>query len=216
MIEYEILPGMYICPTPAGAYYAVSSPLEDPSRTILNGMLRKNESQIFSTETLKNITGISNDYDSLEQIYRLQNLGLVTGLRNKYISPQGSIETVMPKILADLAGRGKALLSDQEGFYLATHGFHHETAEELAGLSADLCSMHARHAGLLEGNLGLTTCAWALTNAGGTCEVGFWPIFIENYRFVLVISGAPILNQTAMLDMAWGLSRRYSKNNHNM
>ncbi|HET19431.1 MAG TPA: hypothetical protein ENO16_02330 [Chromatiales bacterium] len=209
MAEYELLQGLHIAPSPAGAYYAASSPLEDPARSTLIRLLGQTESPAFRTDALREITGLDDEQAALEHIYRLQDLGLVQGLPEGRHSPQGSLETALPGILAELAGRGKALLADEQGFYLAAHGFHHETAEELAGLSADLGSLHTRHVGLLEGNLGLRTSAWALINAGGASEVGFWPLFVGRYRFVLIIGGTPNLNQAATLDLIWMLFRRY-------
>ncbi|MEW5972889.1 MAG: hypothetical protein AB1713_03920 [Pseudomonadota bacterium] len=209
MAEYELLSGLHIAPSPAGAYYAASSPLDDPARATLIRLLGHTESPPFTVNALREITGLADEQAALEHVYRLQDLGLVQGLREPSHSPKGSLETALPGILAELAGRGKALLADEQGFYLATHGFHHETAEELAGLSADLGSLHTRHVGLLEGNLGLRTSAWALINAGGVSEIGFWPLFVGRYRFVLIISGTPNLNQAATLDLVWMLFRRY-------
>jgi hypothetical protein len=209
MAEYELLQGLHIAPSPAGAYYAASSPLDDPARATLIRLLGHIETPSFTVGTLREITGIHDEQAALEHIYRLQDLGLVQGLRESRHSPQGSLETALPGILAELAGRGKALLADEQGFYLATHGFHHETAEELAGLSADLGSLHTRHIGLLEGNLGLHTSAWAVINAGGVSEIGFWPLFVGRNRFVLIINGTPNLNQAATLDLIWMLFRRY-------
>ena len=209
MAEYELRSGLHIAPSPAGAYYAASSPLDDPARATLIRLLGYTESPPFNVDVLRELTGLNDEQAALEHIYRLQDLGLVQGLREPRHSPQGSLETALPGILAELAGRGKALLADEQGFYLATHGFHHETAEELAGLSADLGSLHTRHVGLLEGNLGLRTSAWALINAGGVSEIGFWPLFVGRYRFVLIISGTPNLHQAATLDLVWMLFRRY-------
>lgn len=209
MAEYELLQGLHIAPTPAGAYYAASSPVEDQARTTLARLLLKTTSPAFRPDMLGETTGMADPQEGLEHVFRLQELGLVQGISGERHPPSGPLETTLPGVLAELAGRGKALLADEQGFYLATHGFHHETAEELAGLSADLGSMHTRHLGLIEGNLGLHTSAWALVNAGGVSEIGFWPLFIGCYRFVLIISGTPNLNQPAMLDLVWMLFRRY-------
>ena len=55
----------------------------------------------------------------------------------------------------------------------------------------------------------MRSSAWALINAGGMSNMGFWPLFIGKHRFVLIISGAPKLDQPAMLDLVWLLFRRY-------
>ncbi len=211
MAEYEPIEGLYIAPTPAGAYYVAASPHEDPARTTLLRLFGHTESPPLSAESLRRLTEIDDPQSALAHLFRLQDMGLVYGLREVRSSPRGSLEATLPGILAELAGRGKALLADEQGFYLATQGFRHETAEELAGLSADLGSLHTRHIGLLEDNLARRTSAWGLVNAAGVSEIGFWPLFIGRYRFVLIVSGTPNFNQQATVDLVWLLFRRYGE-----
>ncbi len=209
MNEYEFERGLFIAPTPAGAYFAASSVTQEPARATLSRLLAFPEFPAFESALLVELTGLSDERLALEHIYRLQALGLVHGLQASRRLTSESLEASLPPLLAELAGDGKALLADEQGFYLGCHGFHHETAEELAGLSADLGSLHARHFALLEGHLGMRSGAWALINAGGMSNMGFWPLFIGKHRFVLIISGAPKLDQPAMLDLVWMLFRRY-------
>ena len=209
MNEFELLRGLYIAPTPAGAYFAASSVTQEPARNILCRLLAYPEFPAFDSALLSELTGVSDEPTALEHIYRMQSLGLVHGLQSTRKQSTDSLEVSLPSLLAELAGQGKALLADEQGFYLGCHGFHHETAEELAGLSADLSSLHSRHFALLEGHLGMRSSAWALINAGGMSNMGFWPLFIGKHRFVLIISGAPKLDQPAMLDLVWLLFRRY-------
>ncbi len=209
MNEYEFERGLFIAPTPAGAYFAASSVTQEPARVSLGRLLAYPEFPSFEPAVLAEISGLSDVQAGLEHVYRLQSLGLVYGLPTSRRLTTESLESSLPSILAELAGDGKALLADEQGFYLGCHGFHHETAEELAGLSADLGSLHARHFALLEGHLGMRSSAWALINAGGMSSMGFWPLFIGKHRFVLIISGAPKLDQPAMLDLVWMLFRRY-------
>ncbi|MEW5838524.1 MAG: hypothetical protein AB1717_06795 [Pseudomonadota bacterium] len=209
MNEYDFERGLFIAPTPAGAYFAASSVTQEPARTSLSRLLAYAEFPAFEPALLSEITGLIDEQTALEHIYRLQALGLVHGLPTTHKQSSESLETSLPPILAELAGDGKALLADEQGFYLGCHGFHHETAEELAGLSADLGSLHSRHFALLEGHLGMRSSAWALINAGGMSNMGFWPLFIGKHRFVLIISGAPRLDQPAMLELVWLLFRRY-------
>lgn len=209
MNKFELLRGLYVTPTPAGAYFAASSVTQEPARVSLCRLLAYAEFPAFDEALLSELTGVSDAQTALEHIYRLQSLGLIHGLAFAQKQSTDNLETSLPAILAELAGNGKALLADEQGFYLGCHGFHHETAEELAGLSADLGSLHARHFALLEGHLGMRSSAWALINAGGMSNMGFWPLFIGKHRFVLIISGAPKLDQPAMLDLVWLLFRRY-------
>jgi hypothetical protein len=209
MSEFELLRGLYVAPTPAGAYFAASSVTQEPARTSLCRLLAYSEFPVFDAALLSELTGVSDEQAALEHIYRLQALGLIHGLSTTRKQSTDNLEASLPSLLAELVGEGKALLADEQGFYLGCHGFHHETAEELAGLSADLSSLHSRHFALLEGHLGMRSSAWALINAGGMSTMGFWPLFIGKHRFVLIISGAPKLDQPAMLDLVWLLFRRY-------
>jgi len=209
MSEFELLRGLYVAPTPSGAYFAASSVTQEPARTSLCRLLAYSDFPAFDAALLREVTGVNDEQTALEHIYRLQALGLIHGLSATRKQSTDNLESSLPSLLAELAGEGKALLADEQGFYLGCHGFHHETAEELAGLSADLSSLHSRHFALLEGHLGMRSSAWALINAGGMSNMGFWPLFIGKHRFVLIISGVPKLDQPAMLDLVWLLFRRY-------
>lgn len=210
MPDYELITGLYLAPTPAGAYYAVSSPNEEICRRILLNLMAEEVSPALTLPNLFQLSKGDSEH-ALEYLYRMQTLNLVQGLREPSRVPSGKLEQLLVDILASLAGRNKILLADDQGFCLASHGFHHESAEELAGLSADLSNLHQRHQGLLIGNLSLQTSAWALVNAGGNSEIGFWPLYIGKQRFVLIMTGLPNLNKIAIVDLIWLLSRRYGQ-----
>jgi hypothetical protein len=106
---------------------------------------------------------------------------------------------------------GKVLLADMQGFYLASHGFPHEVAEELSGLSAELATVHSRRSGVLMNNLGVANHSWGIIDVFGNSQIGFWPLFIGKNRFVLVISGVPHFNQPEFVDLIWALSIRYAE-----
>ncbi len=210
MIQYELKTDLYISLTPTGAYYAVSSPEADPSRHLLHTVLRQ---QTSPTLTVGGLTewNRSNESEALDLLYHLQSLGWVDGLTKPTNAPVGALEDVLPLLLPPLSSSGKALLADDQGFYIASHGFAHETSEELSALSADIGSLYGRHSGLIKSNLGLGTSAWSLVDAGGNSQVGFWPMFIGTQRFVLILGGMPHLNQPELLQLIWALSIRYGK-----
>jgi hypothetical protein len=211
MMSFTLTEGQYIVPTPAGAYHAVASPTPDATRNTLRHLLRQPKIQAFSEENLNSLMDgkFVNPNEFLEQIYRLQEMGLVQSHPEPREAVRGTVEKNIPELLALIAGKGKALLADNQGFYLGRHGFAHETAEELAGLSADLSALYLRHARLLNGNMGMSSSAWGLINAGGLSELSCYPLFVGEERFVLVLSNAPNLNQTAFLDLIWMLILRF-------
>ena len=210
MGNYRLKPGHYLLPSPAGAFHAVASGRRDPARRLLLALMRENESPLAEPARLRHWSGCESDEEALELLYRMQSLGWIEAAKGPRQAPGGALETVLPQRLARLAATGKALLADQQGFHLASSGFHHEAAEELSALSADLAALHQRHAGLLDNNLGLPSAAWALVDAAGNSLLGCWPLHVGAQRFTLVLDGEPRLNQQAFTETVWALNKRYA------
>ena len=139
----------------------------------------------------------------------LQEAGLIIGLEHSEQAPPETLERLLPQLLRTLSDEGKAVLAESRGLYLGSAGFPHEAAEELAALSANLTAVYARHKELLQGNLGYRQRAWGLIDASGNSEVGFWPVYIGQNRFTLIIGGIPQLNQPAFKQLVWALEMRY-------
>lgn len=195
MADYRIADGLFLYPTPAGAYYAVSTKENDKPRQFLRTLFRQNDTPELSLEQLQQLTGIADAEKNQELLYHCQKLGLVQGLEQKRVAPSETLEQLLPRLLGKISENGKVLLADNEGFYLASHGIVHEAAEELSALCAEIAIVHDRRSGLLMNNLGIGSQAWAIVNAGGVSQVGFWPLFIGETRFVIAIIGIPHFNQ---------------------
>lgn len=211
MSKYKLVEGLYIYPTPAGAYYAVSSTEEDKSRRFLKRLLQQQQTPRLTLENLLMLQGDSGDEErAFELLHHCQKLGWVQGLSAVKECPQGALEDILPKFLKKISENGKVLLADDQGFYLALSGFVHEVAEELSALGAEISTLHMRRSGLLMSNMGLGSHAWAVVNAAGKSQVGFWPVFIGKNRFVITVSGTPHFNQPEFVSLAWALSIRYS------
>ncbi len=207
---YSIREGYFVLPTPAGAYYAVSGREENGTRRLLRRLVGQDSSPRLDIESLQSWTRAGSPDEALDVLFHIQSLGWVEGFREQQHAPSGALESMLPERLDALSSTGKAMLADEHGFYIASRGFAHETAEELSAVSADLGSLYERHRGLLASNLGLETSAWALVDAAGNSRVGFWPLFIGSQRFVLVLGGVPRLNQPALTELIWSLSKRYA------
>ena len=212
MSKYTLVEGLYIYPTPAGAYYAVSSTEEDKSRRFLKKLLQQKRTPLLTIENLLILQGDSKEEESaFELLHHCQKLGWVQGLTEAKEFPAGVLEDILPGFLKKISENGKVLLADDQGFYLALSGFAHEVAEELSALGAEISTLHMRRSGLLISNMGLGSHAWAVVNAAGKSQVGFWPVFIGKNRFVITVSGTPHFNQPEFVSLAWALSIRYSE-----
>lgn len=208
MNEYILHKELYMAPTPAGAFYCYASPNQDPARRLLQRLLLLRETPRLSSARLSEWAGVS-EGEAHQLLYHLQSQSLVHGLEQPLTCPSGPLEEVLPNLLPALSSEGKSLLADDQGFYVASSGFPHESAEELAALSADLGVLHKRHIHLLANNLGYRANAWTLGDAAGNSQIGFWPLYIGHQRFSLVIEGIPHLNQQAFTELAWVLGVRY-------
>lgn len=210
MSSFTINKGLYINPTPRGAYYAVQDNAKDATRNLLIKLLQLDETPELSSEVISSLCQMSPD-DSLNLLHRMQKLGLISGQETVEKAPENNLESILPELLASLSDSEKALLAEHSGLYLGASGFPHEAAEELAAISANLSEVYQRHKGLLQGNLGFNQHAWGLIDAAGNSEVGFWPLYIGYNQFTLVIHGLPQLNRPAFKHLVWSLIKRYGQ-----
>ena len=208
MSNYTLTDGLYLYPTPAGAYYAVCSNETDRPRQFMRKLLQQQVTPNLSMDNLKFLAE-HDEQKSYELLYHCQKLNWVQGLSMPKEYPADLLENILPDLLAKMSESGKVLLADMQGFYLASHGFPHEVAEELSGLSAELTTVHERRSGLLMNNLGIASNAWGVIDVFGNTQIGFWPLFIGKNRFVIVISGIPHFNQPELVELIWALSIRY-------
>ncbi|MGR9073413.1 MAG: hypothetical protein ACU833_10155 [Gammaproteobacteria bacterium] len=211
MSQYKLVEGLYLCPTPGGAYYAVSSTEEDKSRKFLLSLLGSEETPLLRMDALSRLTRLGDEEKCLSLLHHCQNLGWVQGFKSPQRYAEGALEEVLPYFMTKISESGKILLADNQGFYLSTLGFPHEVAEELSALSAEIATVHERRSGLLVKNLGLASSAWSIVDAFGNSRIGFWPIYIGKTRFVLILSGAPRFNQPEFVNLVWALNIRYAK-----
>lgn len=206
---YTVAKNLYLYPTPGGAYFATASAEEQPSRRLLRNLLLRDTTPRLSIPQIAEWSGLEDEEKALLLLHHLQVAGWVQGLQNPLKASALPLEQSLPALLRSLTDGGKALLADSHGFYLATHGYPHEVAEELSALSAELSNLYERRAGLLDKNMGVGSSAWAIIDAAGNSRVGFWPLYIGNRRFVLVMSGVPHLNHPDFVQLVWILTRRY-------
>jgi len=210
MYHKNIIDKLFIMPTPAGAYYAVSQPAPTPCRKLLTSLFQYRKSPLLTHEGIKSWSETNSSNEAMNLLNRMQAQGWLQGTEFSHQVPENILEDQLPKLLAALSIEGKALLADHEGLHLAHCGFEPQSIEEISALSADLALLQARHSSLLNKNLDLQSSAWALVDAAGNSQVGFWPLFIGQHRFVLIIGGMPCLNQPILTDLIWALSIRYS------
>lgn len=208
MSGYILSENLYLSVTPGGAFYATQDSKPEPGRNFIRNLLKEPETPLFNVNVARKLSGLDKSR-SLEFVHWLQEAGLIFGREEAESASVEQLEQSLPRLLRSLSDAGKVVLAESQGLYLGSAGFPHEAAEELAALSANLASVYKRHQELLSGNLGYRERAWGLVGASGSSEVGFWPIYIEQNHFTLIIEGVPQLNQPAFRDLIWALEIRY-------
>lgn len=205
----EIAAGQYLSVTPYGAHYAVASATPDPFRGLLFALMNQPRSPLLTEQAACAWCATPNVQHALSCLHRLQSMAMVQGAPTPTEAPSGPLEQILPPLLPALSEHGKSLLADAQGFYLAVAGFRHETAEELAALSADISTLHARHSRLITNNLGIGEANWAVVDVAGESQIGIWPLHVSGQRFSLVIAGRPRLYQADFARLVWALHQRY-------
>ena len=209
MDDIQIQEHLFLFPTPAGAYYAVSSPEGDPARQLLRSLLRLKTTPQLNVDSLKDLLMMNDETELLRLLKRMQDTGWLQACDKAQHVPEGGLEKVLPELLAPLSNSGSVLLADNLGLHISHIGFDTAAVEQLSALSADVSILHERHLSLLKNKLELNSSAWAIVDAAGNSQTGFWPMHIGKQRFVLVICGLPRHNQTVFTFLIWLLSIRY-------
>lgn len=196
--------------TPAGAYFAVASPVADNSRKLLMRILKEGGEAPLTEDLLMAWAEADSSEQALQLLYRLQRLEFVQGVNVPRKLPDINLESMLPNLLARITDTGRALLADDNGFYVATSGFHHESAEEIAALAGDVLALGHRHALLLQRNLNIRSSSWSICDAAGRSELGFYPVYVGQNTFMLIIGGTPYLQGEDFVLLVKALIRRYA------
>jgi len=209
--KHILVDGLFIYPTPIGCYYAVSSLIDDDARNFINQLLKQPRTPVLDINTLKGLMNVESEKDAIELLHYCQKKGWVQGVKDSIESPTGLLDKILPSLLDNISETGNVLLSDAQGFHLACSGFTNEIAEQLSAISAEIETIHKRRIDMLVNNLTIDSHAWAIVDAFGSSQLGFWPLFIGNSQFVITISGIPHFNRPDFVTLIWALSTRYQQ-----
>ncbi|MDQ7090554.1 MAG: hypothetical protein Q9M50_07910 [Methylococcales bacterium] len=210
MSKYTLIESLYIYPTPAGVYYALSSPDKNEIKSFLINLLQQSTTPELNVSNLLMLSNSDDENKAFDLLYECQKLGWVQGLKEAIKTPSGRLEDILPSLLSKLSTKGKVLLADYQGFFLASHGFTADIAEEFSALAAEISRLRVRSARLLMNDMGLESHAWSSATATGKSQLGFWPLFIGEHQFIISILGVPYFNQPEFVSLAWTLTHRYS------
>lgn len=192
--------------TAAGAFYAVANKSDSASRTLLSNILKSNSADAITESKLLQWAETSDIDSALNVLYRLQRLEFLYGSETS-VEQFELQEDTLANLLPHMSDSQKALLIDQDGFYFANSGFNHEAAEEVAILASEAIRLSERHALLIKNNLNIYQNAWGLCDPTGQSELTFFPIYISDFKYILVTGGTPQLHKEAFVSLVRALYR---------
>ena len=100
MSGYSLTEGLYLYPTPAGAYYAVSSEESDKPRQFLRKLLQNPITPALTLENLQQLMGQDEEQKCMELLHHCQKLRWVQGLNKEMEYPRGALEDILPDYLS--------------------------------------------------------------------------------------------------------------------
>jgi len=207
--QYQLVDELYLYPTPAGVFHAVTTLQDDPICQLLRALLAMPSCPKADISKLCDWFGCEDQQQALALLHQAQAMSWVHGIKKpKAISDEG-IGEEMASLIPQLSSLGKGMLVDDNGFALASSGIDQEMSEALAALCADLLAVQDRHAKRMAQHLGVATQAWGAVDAYGASRIGVWPLYIGGHRFTLVLLGVPQLNRQEFVSLVWSLVKRY-------
>ena len=209
MSKHSLVKGLFIYPTPIGCYYTISSPVEDSARDFIKRLLQLPSTPELNIDSLTKLMEVETQQEAIELLHFCQKKGWIQGIKEPIESPKGALDKILPLLLDNLSETGEVLLSDAQGFHLACSGFSNQTADQLSAISAEIETVHKRRLDMLKNNLTIDSHAWAIVDAFGGSQLGFWPLYIGNNQFVITITGIPHFNKPDFVTLIWALSNRY-------
>ncbi len=208
---FSVQPEQNIQLTPAGSFYAIQSPESNTYRKVLLRLMQNKKSLLFSKELATRYTGLDTN-KALEVIHNMEKAGFISASANSQLMPDQKMDTFLPQVLPQLSDQKRIILCDSSrGFFLDYNKFSLTEAEELAVLSSSLRALYEKNADLIENKLSIKQSAFGIIDPAGHSELGFWPLFIGNNIFSLVISGLPQFNSLAFKQLIWVLIQRYGQ-----
>lgn len=207
-MKEEMNSGKYILPTAAGAFHLACQKREEtPASVLFTKIFEKERLTELTPKDMQRIMGLD-DNEFVTQIEAVQSMGWLEEYGEMLVLPEGSLEGILPQLMAPLSSEEEVLIADEHGFCLFYAGISNEDSEALAVMTADLSAIYSKYESVYGRGL-LPTQAWSMVDAAGNCQLGIWPIHVGKQTFNLLIKGQPKLNHPNFVIIVWLLYNRY-------
>lgn len=187
----------YVMLTPAGALHAYADRAPDETCAALQTLMPRGAS-------LRRSAWLAQMASHTILLKRALHEGWVHEVGRELQAPDVRLDNYLPHAIAGLSGSRMAALASEDGFCLARVGYSQAEADTLCVMAADFSDFARRqHARGWTGTGRAVAFHESIDMLMPACSiVQFW---VDGIGYWLILGGEPLLNNRALVDLAWGL-----------
>lgn len=194
---------VWLALTPAGALQAFAQSRPDESARALQALLGS-----AGTPTQADWLAATPGAPALLASALAQ--GWIESLPRCIEGPDVRLDDFVQHVIASLSGERRAVLASETGFCLGRAGVSQDEADVLSAAAADYSDFALRQARRgwtgAQGYTAFHTDAEMLLPA-----VSFVPLWVEGVGYWLILYGEPLLNNSALVELLWGIQEAGSR-----
>lgn len=183
--------------TPAGVLYAYAKRIPDEQTLALQALMP-------CGRALKRAEWLALASNHAALLSTALNEGWVHEVHRSLRAPDAKLDHHLPHVIAGLSAQRTVALGSGDGFCLARVGYSEDEAETLCAMAAEFADFvdrqHAR------GWSGIGRAASFFEGFDmlmpSTSLVLFW---VDGVSYWLILGGEPLINNTALVELVWGL-----------
>ncbi|MFI0546867.1 MAG: hypothetical protein ACH34Y_08140 [Brachymonas sp.] len=193
----------YLMLSPAGALHAFAQQQPEPQAAMLQSLMPPAAAWRRSAWLAQNP-----QHHSL--LTQALHAGWVQELTRELHAPDTKLDNYLPHAIAGLSGNRTAALASDDGFCLARVGYSQDEADTLCVAAADFFSFVARQKARGWAGSGRAVSFFESIDMllPSTSFALFW---VDGTGYWLILGGEPLLNNTALVELIWGIRHASSK-----
>ncbi len=198
----------FVVPTPVGAAHAVATPLPNPRRAVILGLLQGGASQPVPLARLAELAGLANRKAAGAELFKLQRRGWLSGELEPFAPPTEPPGLSLPALLALLSDCGKGMLADEHGLCIAATGYPDARARRMCALAASAYPLQEGFRGELE-DADTMPMTMVLEGVDPEHTITTRTFYLGRRRFHLLVAGPNQIESPAFVRLIAVLARRY-------
>lgn len=188
----------YLMLTPAGALHAFAQAEPDAIQLALQSLLPNGPAwQADAWLASQGAAGAAHLQQGVHQ-------GWIQHTERQLQVPDAQLDNFLPHAIAGLSGSRQAALASDQGFCLATTGYSQEEADTLCVVAADFFGfvLRQQQRGWSGSGRAISFFEDIDMLLPNTSLMLFW---VDGTGYWLILGGEPLLNNTALVELLWGL-----------